>query len=82
MPLGDAAERVWSVGALHAKNRWVWEVVTYVNQLVESCEPCIETASGSISRLSIGGQVHARTATGGPKWTIDRTIFEMWLGSL
>ena len=40
-----------------------------MDQLAEGCEPCIEAASGSISRLSLGGQVHARTATGGDSRT-------------
>ena len=33
-------------------------------------------------KVALNGSVLSTVHDGGPKWTVDRTIFEMWLGGL
>ena len=34
------------------------------------------------SELALSGDVRSTIRGGGPKWTVDGTVFEMWLGKL
>ena len=34
------------------------------------------------AEVALNGRVRSTVQSGGPKWTIDRTIFELWLGTL
>ena len=34
------------------------------------------------AEVALTGRVRSTVQFGGPKWTIDRTIFELWLGTL
>ena len=34
------------------------------------------------AEVALTGRVRSTVQSGGPKWTIDRTIFELWLGTL
>ena len=34
------------------------------------------------AEVALTGRVRSTVQSGGPKWTVDRTIFEMWLGAL
>ena len=39
--------------------------------------------SGAVAaEVALSGPVITTVHVGGPRWTVDRTVFEMWLGSL
>ena len=37
---------------------------------------------GDVAKVALNGGVRNMVQDGGPKWTVDGTVFEMWLGSL